>query len=231
MGSNLYSSTQPVHQVYLNAFWIDQTEVTNAMYALCVEVAACLPPLEFSSQTRSSYYDNPDFNSYPVINIDWEDAVVYCEWAERHLASEAEWEKAARGTDARMYPWGNEFDGTLANLCDANCSEEYAEKDIDDGFADTSPVGSYPKGASPYGVYDMVGNVVEWTSSILKPYPYDPNDGHESLEVEGQWVVIQSSPFIFPYDESIPVAFRPMSLREGKRVGIPFIGFRCASSP
>ncbi|MBK8615505.1 MAG: SUMF1/EgtB/PvdO family nonheme iron enzyme [Anaerolineales bacterium] len=99
--------------VDLDAFWIDQTEVTNAMYAKCVAEGGCTDePTNSSSYTHSSYYGNPEFDDYPVLYVDWNMANAYCSWAGRELPTEAQWEKAARGTDARIYPWGDIFDGT-----------------------------------------------------------------------------------------------------------------------
>ena len=154
---------KPVHIVYLDAFWIDQTEVTVRMYYLCVEAGTCDEPVETSSATNDIYYGDGKFDNYPVINVNWDMAKTYCEWVDRRLPTEAEWEKAARGTDANIYPWGNSFNGNLLNFCDVNCLFPYGEI-YDDGFTDTSPVGNYPSGASPYGAYDMAGNVSEWVA-------------------------------------------------------------------
>lgn len=141
----------PDHDVTLDAFWMDQLEVTNAMYALCVNTGACTSPQDFKSQRRSSYFNNPEFNDYPVIYVTWGQASIYCEWAGRRLPTEAEWERAGRGDDYRTFPWGeDEADGLLANF---NML-----------VGDTSRVGTYPRGASPFGVLDMAGNVAEWVN-------------------------------------------------------------------
>jgi formylglycine-generating enzyme required for sulfatase activity len=143
----------PDHDVKLDAFWMDQLEVTNAMYALCVNAGGCTPPQSFKSQRRPDYFNNPEFNDYPVIYVTWGQARTYCEWAQRRLPTEAEWERAGRGDDFRTFPWGEDkADGTLANF---NML-----------VGDTSRVGTYPAGASPFGVLDMAGNVAEWVNDF-----------------------------------------------------------------
>jgi eukaryotic-like serine/threonine-protein kinase len=143
----------PDHDVELDAFWMDQLEVTNAMYALCVSSGGCTPPQASKSQRRPEYFNNPEFNDYPVIYVTWGQARAYCEWAGRRLPTEAEWERAGRGDDFRTFPWGEDkADGTLANF---NML-----------VGDTSRVGTYPAGASPFGVLDMAGNVAEWVNDF-----------------------------------------------------------------
>ena len=150
MGSNSGDSDEsPVHKVTLDAFWIDQTEVTNAMYQQCMDAGICSEPQETSSVTHDSYFDNPNFADYPVVYVTWYDAVSYCEWAGGRLPTEAEWEKAARGDDSRIYPWGDE--SPTMNLAN-----------FGDNLGDLAKVGSYPDGASPYGALDMAGNAYEW---------------------------------------------------------------------
>lgn len=147
----------PVHDVTLNSYWMDQLEVTNAMFALCVGAGVCEPPQSFESQRRYDYYENPEFRDYPVVSVTWGQAKMYCEWANRRLPSEAEWERAARGDDLRTFPWGEDkADWRFANF---NML-----------VTDTSRVGSYAMGASPFGILDMAGNVAEWTNDF---YDFD----------------------------------------------------------
>jgi formylglycine-generating enzyme required for sulfatase activity len=147
------SDEKPVHKVDMKGYWIDKVEVTNAMYLLCVQAGACNPPQHLSSKTRPSYFNNTEFNNYPVVNVPWDAARQYCEWAGRRLPTEAEWEYAARGNTMNTFPWGEQKpDGTRANF-------NYMS-------GDTSMAGSYPAGASPFGVMDMAGNVHEWTKDF-----------------------------------------------------------------
>ena len=138
---------KPPHNVTLSGFWMDKLEVTNSMYSLCVKGGKCNPPREFQSATRKSYFGNADFNDFPVIQVSWGDADNYCQWAGRRLPTEAEWEYAARGSaDYRRYPWGEQSPtNNLANY--------------DYGVRDTNKVGSYPSGASPFGILNMAKNV------------------------------------------------------------------------
>jgi serine/threonine-protein kinase len=179
----------PVNTVYLDGYWIDKYEISNVQYALCVEAGVCQVPYLPSSETRKHYYDDPEYANYPVIWVSWYMARTYCEWAGRRLPTEAEWEKAARGPDGRKYPWGNDpVSGERANFCDINCPRNIANPIFDDGYADTSPVGNYPAGASPYGAMDMSGNVWEWTSTIVRDYPYDAIDGRENPDIYAERV-------------------------------------------
>ena len=138
---NRDNDEQPYHQVYLDAFYINKYEVTEGDYNGCVASKTC----KASGRT----YVLIGADRHPVMAVNWNDAKTYCEWAGKRLPTEAEWEKAARGTDGRIYPWGNEFDAAKAY------------SGITHNIA-TKPVGSFPSGASPYGAMDMAGNVWEW---------------------------------------------------------------------
>lgn len=163
-----FTREDPPHHVYVDAFWIDETEVNNAMYAQCVALGDCGSPYKTNSYTRDSYFGNKEFDDYPVIYISWVDASAYCKWGGRRLPTEAEWEKAA-GWDGNkqmknIYPWGDSFDGTNVNFCDETCTNSWKNGNYYDGFQDTAPVGSYPAGVSFYGALDMAGNAWEWVA-------------------------------------------------------------------
>jgi len=162
MGSSFSNDEMPVHTVALDSFWIMETEVTNAHYQQCVEAGACTPPKNIVWQ------DEPHSN-HPVTDVDWDQAAAYATWVGGRLPTEAEWEKAARGTDERMFPWPNSItDATYLNF----------------NAQGTMAVGSFPAGASPYGLLDMAGNVEEWVNDRYSPTYYvdSPTDNPQGPE-------------------------------------------------
>lgn len=182
------------HKVYLDAFWIDQTEVTNLMYAKCVNEGACTPPESTKSYSQDKYFGNPIYDNYPVIFVNWNQARKYCQWAQRILPTEAQWEKAARGIEALTYPWGNE-----------NPNHELAN--FSDIIGDTTNVGRFPAGASQYGALDLAGNVSEWVLDFYGAYPFSsylvsnplgPSTGNYRILRGGSWII---GPFLIRSSE------------------------------
>ena len=219
----------PIHDVSIKAFWLDQTEVTNGMYNLCVQAGNCRPPQKPSSARRPAYFGDAEFQDYPVVQISWGDAQNYCAWAGRRLPTEAEWERAARGDDMRTWPWGDEPPSAL-----------YAN--FGALLRDTSRVGSYPAGASPYGALDMAGNVWEWVSDFYAMNYYglspaaDPQGPEDSF---GRYQrVIRGGSF---QDEAISIRLSNRGYELGPNPGAASgspelqgkssvkIGFRCAA--
>jgi formylglycine-generating enzyme required for sulfatase activity len=219
------SNERPTHTVYLDAFYIDKYEVTNAQYQVCVEKGACNAP------SITTAYDHANYAQHPVVYVIWNDADAYCGWAGKRLPTEAQWEKAARGglqipnpqnpgelmgnpNPRRRYPWGDEFD---KNRCNTEES----------GMGGTTPVGKYsPQGDSPYGVADMAGNVWEWTSSLHRPYPYSTEDGREDSEAPGNRVLRGGSLLgDLSYARCTYRHYTPPEIRNYE------VGFRCAWSP
>ncbi len=159
---------KPQHTLYVDAFWIDRTEVTNAAYIRCIQADVCHPNnFETTALTYIPYSVHPDFQSHPALIYLADDAADYCRWAGKRLPTEAEWEKAARGTDGRTYPWGEELDCSKADYYICNHVPDYDPKNPRCGYSSycrTARVDDYPAGASPYGVLNMAGNVWEWVS-------------------------------------------------------------------
>lgn len=244
--SEAFDYEKPSHEVFLNAYWIYQTEVTNAQFSKFVEETNYISTaegLEFvpffagygldAMTFYGSYWKQPgeeglDFpvnDNHPVVYMSWYDADAYCTWAGGRLPTEAEWEKAARGTDERIFPWGNNsVTGAKANYCDISCAGNWKDNHEDDGYHFTSPVGNYPDGASPYGIFDMAGNVKEWVSDwfgedyyLYSPAvnPMGPNHGESKTLRGGDYI-------------SGEVALRATS-RSSMEPDLPWntTGFRC----
>jgi len=174
MGSDV-EDERPPHTVFVDAFEIDKLEVTNEDFERFVAETGYVTDAEKAGDTSWRYYAK-DKPQHPVVKATWNDANAFCQWAGKRLPTEAEWEKAARGTDARSYPWGNQWDAARANAKEA-------------GNRGTTVVGSFPAGASPYGVMDMAGNVSEWTTDWFKAYPggdfYSPYFGEKYRVIRG----------------------------------------------
>ena len=218
MGSNELGRARgpaPSHPVTLSTFYIHRHEVTNGEYQLCVEAGACIPPHSSSSSTRIDYYGLPEYDQFPVVAITQLQAQSYCTWIEGSLPTEQQWEKAARSTDGRRYPWGDE----PPLSADANLA-------FDSGPHDTHRVGTHSHDRSPHAVFDMAGNVSEWTMSWYISY-----EGNlQPFDYEGTLVVIRGGDFL-----SDPVStsygrtyFRSSDSPEGWGFST---GFRCVWSP
>lgn len=208
MGSeSVGSSERPVHTVTLDSFYIDTYEVTNAQYAACVAAGGCVQP------ACPERYEAETKKNHPVVCVSWYQAQKYCEWRGGRLPTEAEWEKAARGTDGRTYPWGDKPpDGMLLNF--------------DRNVADTTPVGNYPKGVSPYGAYDMAGNAWEWVadwydenyySNSPAENPLGPQNGDYKVLRGGGWQRSESN---------ARVTYRNVDSPGNQYI---IFGFRCAA--
>jgi len=216
MGSVIGKSDEkPVHTVYLDAFWVDKTEVTNSMYSICVNDGECNGP------SNTTYYDDSNFSSHPVVYVSWDDANNYCSWADRRLPTEAEWEKAARWDQENqikhVYPWGDDIDCSFANYYDGSkqC------------VGTTTAVGNYPKGASPYGALDMAGNVWEWVADWYDSSYYNKSASSNPLGPNtGQYRVLRGGSW-YLNDDDVRSAHRKWSYPTGSSSAF---GFRCARS-
>jgi formylglycine-generating enzyme required for sulfatase activity len=190
----------PAHDVTLSAYCIDKTEVTVKAYAACVADGRCV-----SAHVEVSPFCNRDDRpDHPITCVDWNQATTYCAWMGKRLPTEAEWEYAARGSDGRAYPWGNDAPSAKRlNACGSECvamgrrvlgRDWHAMYDASDGWETTAPVGSFPAGASPFGALDMAGNVWEWTSDWYGDYeaaaatnPRGPNAGSARVNRGDGW--------------------------------------------
>ena len=240
--SSAYAISQPQHQVRLAGYWIDETAVTNAQFARFVAATRYVTDAERNGwgwvwvrpggDTRlpgASWLHplGPDstiagHGTYPVVQVSWHDAEAYATWAGMALPTEAQWELAAHGLSFQPYPWGSApMDGTRANDCDAACPRYLTGKGSD-GYAYTSPVGHYPAGASPYGVLDMAGDVLQWTSTLYGPYP--GTTYHDPLYGAGYYVERGGSYAMLP--AAVYTTNRGAASADTR---MEYVGFRCAS--
>lgn len=221
----------PSQLVNLSPFYIDETEVTNAQYAQCVEAGACNPPQQIgSSYHGENYHTAASFQNYPVIFVTWYMADAFCDWRGARLPNEVEWERAASydptTLQRTLYPWGSDFIGQNLNFCDANCAREGNSFDIDDGHRDTAEVFSYAESRSPIGAYNMLGNVAEWVDDWYerdyyeeapKTNPRGPATGEFKAFRGGSW---------FSIEDELGVTRRNFF---DPRVARAVLGFRCAT--
>lgn len=250
MGSSSGDSlpdVKPQHAVYLDSYWIDRTEVTNDQFAAFVDETGYRTTAE--KEGRAWVFENGNWTlkngihwrhpqggrnsleglgDHPVVHVSWYDAQAYCQWAGRRLPTEAEWEKAAGGVEIVRYPWGNQTAlGDRANFADQSLDVGWANQDTDDGYPQTAPGKSFPEGVSPYGAFNMAGNVYEWVEDwylwnyySLSPYrnPGGPDSGeHRSLR-GGSWIT-NGENYHIPSRVSLPPDYT-----------IQDTGFRCAES-
>ncbi len=219
MGSNSQedNAAKPQHTVTLAAYQIARYPVTVAEYACAVRAGAVSEPTQ-GSWRPITWQEQLKRLDHPIVCVSWNDAIAYVAWLAKttgqpwRLPTEAEWEKAARGTDGRVYPWGNGWDKTRANTSDG-------------GPGATTPVGTYPSGASPYGAQDMAGNVWEWTNTLYKPYPYSATDGREDRYSTGNRILRGGS-----WDDGPQVARAVYRYVNGPVVVVGGDGFRVVVS-
>ena len=214
MGSTELTYAKPVRTVDVDGFYIDKYEVTNGQYRRCVSEGACQFGGENTSNTRERYYDNPVYTNHPVINLNWYEARDYCQWVGGDLPTEAQWEKAARGTDGRRYQWG-----------DFEPNKSKAKYNQNEG--DTMPVGSYSQNVSPFGAMDMAGNVWEWTQDWYAD-SYSPDDtDNPSGPTAGQFRTIRGGCW---YYEATFIRSAHRS-KHNPLYRYYNVGFRCATTP
>ncbi|MFZ1395470.1 MAG: bifunctional serine/threonine-protein kinase/formylglycine-generating enzyme family protein, partial [Candidatus Promineifilaceae bacterium] len=197
---------RPSHLSRIDPFFSDETEVTNGQYAQCVAAGACAPPQRSGATYHPAYFGDPAYDDYPVIFVSWYAADAFCDWRGGRLPSEAEWEMAA-GFDPNQsivlrYPWGDAFDGTKVNFCDAGCPRDVADGSVNDGHRDTAPVGSFVNGRSPIAAYDMAGNVMEWVNDWYDPRYYESSiDTNPLGPPEGEFKAIRGGSWLSSAEE------------------------------
>ncbi|HVY48501.1 MAG TPA: bifunctional serine/threonine-protein kinase/formylglycine-generating enzyme family protein [Minicystis sp.] len=246
--------SQPVHKVTVDTFCIDITEVTAAAYKQCSDIGECRKPEPVPSYPKSEKQSEEDYeknrtalaelcnfgkdgrDKHPINCVPWSYADAYCKWAKKRLPTEAEWEYAARGSDGRKFPWGDEVgDQRFMNACGTECTKwETAHGlkpsprmyEADDGFPGTAPVGSFEKGKTKFGAYDFVGNVWEWTADWFETYKPDEVVNPKGA-VAGDRKVIRGGGYNGGMPQWVNPAFRYFQVATAS---VPAIGFRCAAS-
>jgi formylglycine-generating enzyme required for sulfatase activity len=223
---------RPAFIVRVDAFFIDETEVTNGQYRQCVTEGECPPPFSEGATFHPAYYGDARYDDYPVIYVTWYQAEAFCAWREARLPSEAEWERAASFDPINLiktqYPWGDLFDGELVNYCDRNCPRDNQDLAVDDGHQDTARVGSYPDGQSHIGALDMAGNVMEWVADWYDAdYYAEATDINPLGPLEGETKSIRGGSWLSAADDVRTTSrshFEPLVFRAN-------LGFRCAVTP
>jgi formylglycine-generating enzyme required for sulfatase activity len=205
---------KPAHRVFLDAFYIDKHEVTVGRYARLLEATGAKPPMKWDT------IDQAEHRARPVVFVDWEDAAMYCRWAGKRLPTEAEWEKAARGTDGRIYPWGNDPPTPRHTKFGARWK----------GYDDLLPVGSLEDGKSPYGNYDMAGNAWEWVSDWYDQHYYKTSPSQNPKGPKTSWTkVLRGGRGLSPEDVRSWVRSNRPVLAATEQIS--FGGIRCARTP
>jgi formylglycine-generating enzyme required for sulfatase activity len=237
---------QPQHPVNLAAFWIDQTEITNAQFSNFANLSGYKTTAELEGygtsageQLEGATYYHPrgittgidSIQDHPVVQVSFQDAKTYCEWAGGRLPIEAEWEKAAKGAaNDRVFPWGNafqlpEFDvATVTNFCSSSCPLDSKDPAVDDGYPYTAPVGSFPAGVGPYGALDMAGNVWEWVDSSYLGYP--GNTYEQAADFSDYFIVVRGG----SWDNAAQHVRSTFRQNNEPRLRSDGTGFRCAIS-
>ncbi len=236
MGSTIGDTDEmPVHTVTLDPYFIDKFEVTNEQFAIFLNEVGNfeedgktwvdeIAVWDGLKRTDGVWSREDGYINMPMVGMTWYGAAAYCEWRGGDLPTEAQWEKAARGETAPLYPWGNTYDATKANVCDTNCERNWANDAINDGYMRAAPIGSFPEGSSQYGVFDMAGNVAELTADWQDGsyYQYSPRL-NPTGPPKGNFRVVRGGSFYFRIEE----------VRSSNRNGwLPtdrtdYIGFRC----
>lgn len=215
-----YTDEHPMHKVYLDTFYIYKYEVTNRQFEEFVNETG------YIAQGKWRYNFKPGMENHPVGCVSWNDALSYCNWAEVKLPTEAEWEKAAKGTDTRKYPWGNNWE---ENRCNWFKGPKLPGMAIINQGRGTLPVGSFPLGASPYGALDMAGNVYEWCSDFYnETYYKNSPSANPKGPTKGDCYVLRGGCCF----NDIRVCFRCANRFRVYSYNWAFtIGFRCAYIP